>query len=149
MKLHEIRPAKGSRKGRKRVGRGPGSGLRKTSGRGHNGAKSRSGATRRIGFEGGQMPLQKRVPKFGFKNPTRQERVGINLSSLQKLAEDQGLDNITPETLKEHGVISKQVRVKILGNGELKQKISVKAHAFSASAKKAIEDQGGNAEKLA
>ncbi len=95
------------------------------------------------------MPLQKRVPKFGFKNPTRQERVGINLSSLQKLAEDQGLDNITPETLKEHGVISKQVRVKILGNGELKQKISVKAHAFSASAKKAIEDQGGNAEKLA
>ena len=148
MKLHEIRPAKGSRKTRKRVGRGPGSGLRKTSGRGHNGAHSRSGSTRRIGFEGGQMPLQKRVPKYGFKNPTRKETVGINLSTLERLASEKGIDTITPEQLKENGVLSKDLPVKILGNGDLQRKLSVKAHAFSASAKKAIEDQGGSAEKL-
>jgi large subunit ribosomal protein L15 len=148
MKLNELRPTPGSRKGRKRVGRGPGSGLRKTAGRGHNGALSRSGAKKRIGFEGGQMPLQKRVPKFGFKNPTRKERIGINLSTLQKLAEEKGVETISPEVLKEHGVVSKMMPVKILGNGELKQKVTVQAHGFSASAKKAIEDQGGRAENL-
>jgi large subunit ribosomal protein L15 len=94
------------------------------------------------------MPLQKRVPKYGFRNPTRKEQVGINLSTIEKLASDKGLDTITPEELKANGVLSKDLPVKILGNGELKQKVSVKAHGFSASARKAIEDQGGSAEKL-
>lgn len=94
------------------------------------------------------MPLQKRVPKFGFKNPTRKEKVGINLSTLQRLAEEKGVDTIDPDVLKENGVIAKNTPVKILGNGELKQKLTVKANGFSASAQKAIEDQGGQAEKL-
>lgn len=148
MKLHDIRPAKGSRKVRKRVGRGPGSGWRKTSGRGHNGALSRSGAKKRIGFEGGQMPLQKRVPKFGFKNPTRKERVAINLSVLQRLADEKGVSEVTPEVLAEQGVVGNKMPVKVLGNGSLSKKLTVKAHGFSASAREAIEAQGGSVEKL-
>lgn len=145
MDLSKLKPAEGSVKKRKRVGRGEGSGHGGTSTRGHKGAKSRSGYSRKKGFEGGQMPLQRRVPKFGFKNINRVEYRGINLDTLQSFIDAHKLSEITLETLIEKGLADKSDRVKILGRGEISAKISVKAHAFSASAKAAIEKQGGEA----
>ncbi|WP_038030104.1 50S ribosomal protein L15 [Thermonema rossianum] len=145
MKLHTLKPAKGAIKKRKRIGRGPGSGRGGTSTRGHKGHKSRSGYSQKLSFEGGQMPLQRRVPKFGFKNPFRVEYKPINLDTLQSLAETYNLDSIDINTLREHGLASKKDLVKILGRGELKAKLNVTAHAFSASAKAAIENLGGTA----
>lgn len=148
MDLSNLKPAEGSTKTRKRIGRGQGSGRGGTSTRGHKGAKSRSGYSRKIGFEGGQMPLYRRVPKFGFKNINRKEYRGINIDALQALAEAKKLEVITFETLIENGLASKNDMVKILGRGELKAKLEVSAHAFSDSAVKAIEAQGGVATKL-
>lgn len=146
MKLHNLKPAIGSVKRNKRLGRGEGSTTGGTSGRGHKGQKSRSGNSKKIGFEGGQMPLQRRIPKYGFTNFNRIEYKPLNLDILQKLAEDKKLTEITPEILKTNGFVSKNDLVKILGRGELKAKLTVKAHAFSASAKAAIEKNGGVAE---
>ncbi|GET32033.1 50S ribosomal protein L15 [Prolixibacter bellariivorans] len=148
MELHNLQPAKGSTKSEKRIGRGQGSGHGGTSTRGHKGAKSRSGYSRKIGFQGGQMPLQRLVPKFGFKNVNRVEYKAINLSVLQKLADDKGLEAIDVDTLIAAGFISKNDKVKILGNGELSKKLNVKAHAFSKSAKEAIEKLEGTTEIL-
>jgi large subunit ribosomal protein L15 len=148
MDLSNLQPAKGSVKNKKRIGRGQGSGRGGTSTRGHKGAKSRSGYSRKIGFEGGQMPLQRRVPKFGFKNINRVEYKAVNISTLQELADKKKLSEITVETLREAGLISKNDLVKVLGNGELKAKLSVQAHAFSKSAIAAIEAQQGTAEKI-
>jgi len=148
MDLSNLKPAKGSTKGRKRIGRGQGSGYGGTSTKGHKGQKSRSGYSRKTGFEGGQMPLQRRVPKFGFKNINRKEYKGVNISTLQELAENRKLTEITVETLIEAGQVRKNSLVKILGNGELKSKLTVKAHAFSKSAVEAIEAQGGSAEQI-
>src|SRR5512137_963615 len=134
MDLSNLKPAKGSVKRSKRLGRGQGSGRGGTSTRGHKGAKSRSGYSKKIGFEGGQMPLQRRVPKFGFKNVNRKEYKGINISTLQTLAENKKLDKIDIEVLIKAGLISKNAQVKILGNGTLERKIEVHAHAFSKSA---------------
>lgn len=143
MKLENLKPAEGSIKNRKRVGRGTGSGRGGTSTRGHKGAGSRSGTSTKVGFEGGQMPLQRRVPKFGFKNINRVEYVGVNLDVLQSLAEKFSLQTIDLEVLKSHGLMSKSDKVKILGRGELKAKLAVNAHAFTATAKAAIEALGG------
>ena len=143
MNLSTLKPAAGSVRDNKRLGRGAGSGKGGTASRGHKGAQSRSGYSRKRGFEGGQMPLQRRVPKFGFKNPFRVEYHGINLDSLQALAEKLKLTSIDFEAMVANGIASKNDRVKILGRGELKSKLEVKAHAFSASAKAAIESQGG------
>lgn len=148
MNLSNLKPAAGSVKTRKRIGRGPGSCLGGTSTRGHKGAKSRSGYSRKRGFEGGQMPLQRRVPKFGFKNFNRVEYKAINVSTLQELADKLNLDTITFDTLVEAGLLSANHLVKVLGNGELTKKLDVTAHAFSASAIKAIEAVGGTATKL-
>jgi large subunit ribosomal protein L15 len=148
MDLSNLKPAKGSTKSRKRIGRGQGSGYGGTSTRGHKGAKSRSGYSRKIGFEGGQMPLYRRVPKFGFKNINRVEYRGINIDALQKLADDKKVTTIDLETLIENGLASKKDLVKILGRGELKAKLEVKAHAFSKTAIEAIEKQGGVATKI-
>lgn len=145
MDLSKLTPAEGSVKKRKRVGRGEGSGHGGTSTRGHKGAKSRSGYSRKKGFEGGQMPLQRRVPKFGFKSLNRKEFRGINLDTLQELADSKKLTEITVETLVKNGLAAKADQVKILGRGELTAKLSVKVHAYSASAKAAIEKQGGEA----
>jgi large subunit ribosomal protein L15 len=148
MDLSSLKPAEGSvkREG-KRVGRGEGSGKGGTSARGHKGAKSRSGYSRKSGFEGGQMPLQRTSPKFGFKNRNRVEYRGINLSRLQKIAEENKLETIDFETLVDFGVVNRRELVKILGNGELTVKINVKAHAFSKAAAEKIEAQGGTVEK--
>lgn len=143
MNLGSLKPASGSVKTRKRIGRGQGSGRGGTSTRGHKGAKSRSGYSRKIGFEGGQMPLQRRVPKFGFKNINRVEYKAINLDVIQSLVDKKKVKEITPEILSENGIVSKNDKVKILGRGELSAKINVKAHAFSESAKAAIEKNGG------
>jgi large subunit ribosomal protein L15 len=148
MDLSNLQPAKGSTKSKKRIGRGQGSGYGGTSTRGHKGAKSRSGYSHKIGFEGGQMPLQRRVPKFGFKNINRKEYKGINISTLQELAEKKKLKEISVETLIEAGLVPKNTLVKILGNGELKAKLNVKAHAFSKSAVEAIESKEGTAEVI-
>ena len=148
MKLNSLQPAAGSTKTRKRIGRGPGSGLGGTSTRGHKGAKSRSGYKTKIGFEGGQMPLQRRVPKFGFKNINRVEYKAINLSTIQTLAEAKGLEKVSVADLVAAGFISSNQLVKILGNGNLTIKLEVEAHAFSKSAIAAIEAVGGNAVKL-
>jgi large subunit ribosomal protein L15 len=148
MELNNLKPASGSVKNRKRIARGQGSGKGGTSTRGHKGAKSRSGYSSKVGFEGGQMPLQRRVPKFGFKNINRVEYRGINLDMLETLASENNLSTIDLEVLRTHGIISKNDLVKILGRGELKTKIEVKVHAFSAAAKAAIESQGGAAIKL-
>lgn len=148
MNLSNLKPAEGSTKNRKRIGRGTGSGRGGTSTRGHKGAGSRSGTSTKVGFEGGQMPLQRRLPKVGFKNINRVEYVGINLDVLQSLAEKFNLSAIDFSTLREHGLVSKNDLVKVLGRGELKSKIEVKAHAFSASAQKAIEAAGGAIVKL-
>jgi large subunit ribosomal protein L15 len=148
MDLSNLKPAKGSIKNRKRIARGQGSGRGGTSTKGHKGAQSRSGYKRKIGFEGGQMPLYRRVPKFGFKNINRKEFRGINIDALQKLADEKQLTNFDVEVLISNGLASKNDLVKILGRGELKAKIEVKAHAFSASAISAIEAQGGIATKI-
>lgn len=149
MSLNNLKPAAGSVKNTKRIARGEGSGHGGTSTRGHKGAKSRSGYKSKIGFEGGQMPLQRRVPKFGFKNPNRVEYNGVNLDTLQGLVESGKIKaDVTLETLIENGLVSKKDRVKILGRGELSAKLNVEAHAFSASAKAAIEAQGGEAKTV-
>ncbi len=148
MNLSNLKPAEGSTKNRKRIGRGTGSGRGGTSTRGHKGAGSRSGKKTKIGFEGGQMPLQRRVPKVGFKNINRIDYVGVNLDVLQALAEKFSLTTIDFASLKEHGLISKNDLVKILGRGELKTKLDVSAHAFTATAQKAIEATGGAIVKL-
>lgn len=148
MDLSNLKPAEGSTKTRKRIGRGQGSGRGGTSTRGHKGAKSRSGYSKKVGFEGGQMPLQRRVPKFGFKNINRVEYKAINIANLQELAEKKNLTVIDIETLQEAGFINKNDRVKILGNGNITAKIEVKAHAFSKSAVSAIEAAQGTVVKL-
>ncbi|TKG91020.1 50S ribosomal protein L15 [Puteibacter caeruleilacunae] len=147
MDLSNLKPAQGATKSEKRIARGQGSGRGGTSTRGHKGQKSRSGYSRKVGFEGGQMPLQRRVPKFGFKNINRVEYKAINLSSLEALAA-KGVTAIDFNTLLEAGLVSKGNKVKILGNGELKSKLDVKAHAFSKSAKEAIEKLEGTTEIL-
>jgi large subunit ribosomal protein L15 len=143
MNLNNLTPAKGSVNSEKRIARGQGSGHGGTSTRGHKGAKSRSGYSKKIGFEGGQMPLQRRVPKFGFKNINRVEYKAINLDIIQSLIERKNVTEITPEVLQENGLVSRNELVKILGRGELKSKINVTAHKFSTSAKTLIEGQGG------
>jgi len=145
MKLHNLKPAAGSTHSRRRIGCGPGSGLGGTSTRGHKGAKARSGYKRKIGFEGGQMPLQRRVPKAGFKNINHKEYLAVNLSSIQKLAESKNLSKIGIEELKAAGLVNGNVLVKVLGNGELTAKVEVTANAFSKSAEEAIKAVGGNA----
>ena len=146
MDLSNLKPAKGSTKEKKRLGRGQGSGRGGTSTRGHKGAKSRSGNKRKIGFQGGQMPLARLVPKFGFKNFNRVEYCPVNLSTLQRLAEN-GVSVITPEVLVEQGVTHKKELVKVLAKGELTAKLEVRVHAFSAKAKELIEAAGGTCEK--
>mgnify|MGYP001675460801 FL=1 len=144
MKLNTLTPAAGSNHSRRRIGRGPGSGLGGTSTRGHKGAKARSGYKKKIGFEGGQMPLQRRIPKAGFKNVNHKEYFAVNLSTLQALAEAKSLTKITIVDLKEAGLTNGKELVKILGNGELKAKIDVEANAFSKSAEEAIKAVGGS-----
>ena len=148
MKLHTLKPAEGSTKARKRVGRGQGSGHGGTSTRGHKGAKSRSGYKSKIGFEGGQMPLQRRVPNFGFKNINRVEYKGINLDTLQIIIDKTKAKTIDPSIIIENGLANKRDLIKILGRGELKSKINISAHGFSAKAKSSIEDLGGKAEVI-
>jgi len=147
MKLNNLQPAAGSTKTRKRIGRGPGSGLGGTSTRGHKGAKARSGYKKKIGFEGGQMPLQRRLPKFGFKNINRKEYAPVNLSTLQKLAE-QGLEKIGLAEIVAAGFAKSGELVKVLGKGELKAKVAVEANAFSKTAEAAITAAGGTATTL-
>jgi large subunit ribosomal protein L15 len=146
MNLTNLKPAEGSTKARKRIGRGQGSGRGGTSTRGHKGAKSRSGYSRKIGFEGGQMPLQRRVPKFGFKNINRVEYKGINLDSIQELIDNKKIKEITREILVDNGLASKKDLIKILGRGEIKSSVKITAHKFSASAQAAIEKAGGSIE---
>ncbi len=148
MDLSNLKPAEGSTFSRKRIGRGPGSGMGGTSTRGHKGAKQRSGYKTKIGFEGGQMPLQRRVPKFGFKNINRVEYKAINLVTLQSLAEGKNLTAIDVEALVNAGLISSKQRVKILGKGTLSAALTVTAHAFSQSAEAAIVAAGGTVVKL-
>jgi large subunit ribosomal protein L15 len=148
MDLSNLKPAAGSVKTSKRLGRGQGSGRGGTSTRGHKGAKSRSGYSRKIGHEGGQMPLYRRVPKSGFKNFNRVEYSGINIDVLQTLAEKKNLTEVNPEILFDNGLLSKGDLVKILGRGEIKTKLNVSAHAFSAKAIQAIESVGGTATKI-
>lgn len=150
MTLNSLKPAKGSVKTQgKRVGRGQGSGKGGTATRGHKGAKSRSGYSRKVGFEGGQMPLQRRVPKFGFKNINRKEYVGVNLHKLQELVDNNKVtDTVTLDVLVENRLARRSDLVKILGNGELKAKLNVTVHKYTATAKAAIEAAGGTAETL-
>ena len=148
MKLNNLKPAEGSVKARKRIGRGTGSGRGGTSTRGHKGAKSRSGYSKKIGFEGGQMPLQRRVPKYGFKNINRVEYKAVNLATLQALAESKSLETINVQTLVAAGFISSTQLVKVLANGTLTAKLTVEAHAFSQKAAEAIEAAGGTVVKL-
>ncbi len=148
MNLSNLKPAEGATKTRKRIGRGTGSGLGGTSTRGHKGAKSRSGYSRKIGFEGGQMPIQRRLPKFGFKSINRVEYKPINLDVLQNLATAKNLTKIDVQTLIDAGFIASKHLVKILGNGELTTKIDVEAHGFSKSAEAAIQAVGGTVTKL-
>jgi large subunit ribosomal protein L15 len=143
MNLSHIKPAKGSVKQRKRVGRGQGSGMGGTSTRGHKGAQSRSGYSRKLSFEGGQMPLQRRLPKFGFTNPTRVEYKPINLDTLQELATAANVTTIDFAVLREHGLAAKNDLIKVLNRGEITSALEVSAHGFSASAKEAIEKAGG------
>lgn len=143
MKLHDLSPAAGSTHKKKRVGRGPGSGTGKTAGRGHNGQRSRSGYSQRLGFEGGQMPLVRRVPKRGFTNIFRTEYSVLNVSQLEKLEGE-----ITPEMLLEKGMTRRGRPVKILGQGEISKALQVKAHKFSKTAREKIEAAGGSCEEL-
>lgn len=148
MNLNSLKPAEGSTKNKKRIGRGQGSGKGGTSTRGHKGAKSRSGYKRKLGFEGGQMPLQRRVPKFGFTSPNRVETKPVNLDTLEALVDQFKLSEITPDVLIEHGLAGKNDVIKVLGRGELKSKVEVTAHHFSKSAVEAIEKAGGKTTKL-
>lgn len=148
MNLSNLTPAAGSVKTRKRIGRGSGSGMGGTSTRGHKGQKSRSGYSRKVGFEGGQMPIQRRLPKFGFKNINRVEYKAINLETIQIIADSKKLTKIGLQDLREAGYISKTALVKILGNGKLTSKIEVEANAFSKSAEEAIVAAGGTAVKI-
>ena len=148
MNLSNLQPAPGAVRTRKRIGRGPGSGKGGTSTRGHKGAKSRSGYKRKIGFEGGQMPLQRRLPKFGFKNPFRVEYKPVNLDTLELVATSLNVDKITPEVLRQAGLVNKKALVKILANGTLTKALTVEANAFSAAAEKAITEAGGTVTKL-
>lgn len=148
MDLSNLKPAKGSVKNRKRIARGQGAGSGGTATRGHKGAKSRSGYKSKGGFEGGQMPLFRRVPKFGFKNINRVEYRGINVDSLQKLVDEKGITVFNVDVLIENGLAAKKDLVKILGRGDLLAKVEVTAHAFSKSAIEAIEKQGGVATKM-
>lgn len=143
MNLNNLKPAAGSVNREKRIARGQGSGHGGTSTRGHKGAKSRSGYSKKIGFEGGQMPLQRRVPKFGFKNVNRVEYKAINLDIIQSLIDRKSITEITPDVLRDNGLVSRNELVKILGRGELTAKINVTAHKFSGSAKSVIEAKGG------
>lgn len=143
MDLSNLKPAKGSVKTNKRLGRGEGSGYGDTASRGHKGAQSRSGYKRRVGFEGGQMPLYRRVPKYGFKNPFRVQYTAVNLETLQKMVDEKGITSFDKSVFVNNGLVGKHDLVKVLGRGELNAKIDVKADAFSNSAKKAIEEQGG------
>ena len=145
MKLNNLKPAEGSIHSRRRIGRGPGSGLGGTATRGHKGAKARSGYKRKIGFEGGQMPLQRRVPKAGFKNINHREFQAVNIETLQTLAEAKNLTKVTVNDLKEAGLVNGKLGVKILGNGSLTAKLDVEANAFSKSAEEAIKAVGGTA----
>ncbi|PIQ50111.1 MAG: 50S ribosomal protein L15 [Cytophagales bacterium CG12_big_fil_rev_8_21_14_0_65_40_12] len=148
MDLNSLKPAEGSTKNRKRIARGTGSGRGGTSTRGHKGAKSRSGYKSKGGFEGGQMPLQRRVPKFGFTNPNRIEHKGINLDTLQELADKLGIDTIDRQVFLDNGLAQKNDLIKILGRGAVTSKVNVTAHKFSASASAAIEKVGGTVTKL-
>jgi len=148
MKLHELSPAKGSKHSKKRVGRGPGSGLGKTAGKGEKGQKSRSGHRRRPGFEGGQMPLVRRVPKRGFTNVFRIEYAVVNVATLAELGEAQGDGAVNPEALAARGLVRAGQRVKVLGDGEIGKAITVSAHKFSKSARAKIEAAGGRCEEL-
>ena len=148
MELHNLKPAAGSTHNSKRVGRGYGSGKGRTSTRGHKGAKARCGYKKKIGFEGGQMPLQRRVPKFGFKNINRVEYKAINLGTIQQLVEDKNLTKVTIADLIAAGLVSSKVLVKVLAKGELTAKVDVEAHAFSQKAEAIITEKGGNAVKL-
>ena len=149
MSLHNLKPAEGSVKSAKRIARGEGSGKGGTAARGHKGAKSRSGYSRKIGFEGGQMPLQRRVPKFGFTNINRKEYKGVNLDKLQELVDNKKItDTVSLDILVAHGVVGKNDLVKILGPGELKATLNVTVHKFTATAKAAIEAAGGQAVTL-
>ncbi len=149
MKLHSMSPAKGSKHSKKRVGRGPGSGIGKTSGKGEKGQRSRTGYQGRLGFEGGQMPLIRRVPKRGFTNIWKTEYDIVNLAALADLAEaDQASAVLTPETLAAHGLVRKGERVKVLGDGEIGKALKVTAHKFSKSARAKIEAAGGSCEEL-
>jgi len=144
MNLHTLKPAEGSTKRSKRVGRGPGSGKGGTSTRGHKGAQSRSGYSKKRGFEGGQLPLQRRLPKFGFNNINRIEYKVINLDTLQELSEKLNVTHISVELLYKNGLVSKKDLIKILGRGELKGALTVEAHKFSTSAQESIEKLGGS-----
>lgn len=149
MDLSQLKPAKGATKTNKRLGRGQGSGKGGTAGKGHKGQKADTGYNRRRGFEGGQTPLVRRVPKFGFTNPTRVEYKGINLDSIQELAKAKNLSVIDPAVLRANGLIAKNDLLKVLGRGEVTGALQVSAHAFSATAKAAIESKGGKAEVIA
>lgn len=144
MNLSSLKPATGSVKNGRRIGRGVGSGSGKTAGRGHKGAKSRSGYSKKAGFEGGQMPLQRRLPKFGFTNHGRVEYKGINLDTIQSLVEKTGVSKVDFQVLRDNGLASKNDLVKILGRGELKAKVELNAHAFTVAAKEAVEKAGGS-----
>lgn len=143
MKLHELSPARGSKRSRKRIGRGPGSGTGKTAGRGHKGQRSRSGYSQRLGFEGGQMPLIRRVPKRGFTNIFRTRYQVVNLSALAEMSGD-----VTPEIMVEKGLVRPGHRIKVLGDGEIAGALKIQAHKFSASARAKIEAAGGTCEVL-
>lgn len=147
MDLSNLTPAKGSVRNKKRIGRGQGSGRGGTSTRGHNGQKSRSGYSKKVGFEGGQMPLQKRVPKFGFTNINRLEFKAVNIDTIDKIASKRSLELIDKDVLIAAGIISKNEKYKILGSGSLSKKVDIKADAFSKSAVEIIESKGGKAEK--
>lgn len=148
MELHTLKPAKGSVSKRKRIARGQGSGRGGTSTRGHKGAKSRSGWSKKRNFEGGQMPLQMRLPKRGFNSPNRVEYVALNLVRINEIVEKYGVNEISPEGLYKLGIIKKNDRVKVLGNGELASTVNVTAHAYSSSASEKIQAKGGKAETL-
>jgi large subunit ribosomal protein L15 len=148
MDLSNLKPAKGSTGKKRRLGRGQGSGKGGTATKGHKGQKSRSGYSRKIGFEGGQMPLQRRIPKYGFKNINRKEYKGINLSTLEELATQKKLKSMDIQTFIDAGLVNRNSLVKILGNGKLTQKLEVKAHAFSKAAQEAIESNEGKAVKI-
>ncbi|MBA4240039.1 MAG: 50S ribosomal protein L15 [Sphingobacteriaceae bacterium] len=148
MKLNSLTPAEGSVKNNFRRGRGQGSGGGGTATQGHKGAQSRSGNKKKRGFEGGQMPLQRRVPKFGFKNVNRVEHTGVNLDAIQKLVDTKNITDITREVLLANGLASKNDLIKIMGRGELKSKVNITVHAFTATAKAAIESKGGVATEI-